>query len=72
MLILASLADGPKHGYAIMKDIESFPGNKIGPGTLYTAITRLVVKTDTGTAHRRAPATLSDYHYGDSVPGKPT
>ena len=44
MLILASLADGPKHGYAIMKDIELFSGNKIGPGTLYTAITRLVEK----------------------------
>ena len=42
MLILASLAEGPKHGYAIMKDIESFSGNQLGPGTLYTAITRLV------------------------------
>jgi DNA-binding PadR family transcriptional regulator len=44
MLILASLADGRKHGYAIMKDIESFSGNKVLPGTLYTAITRLVEK----------------------------
>src|SRR5215510_1090530 len=42
LLILASLADGPKHGYAIMKDIEAFSGNRLGPGTLYTAITRLV------------------------------
>lgn len=42
VLILTSLADGPKHGYAVMQDIERFAGTKIGPGTLYTAITRLV------------------------------
>ena len=44
MLILASLASGSKHGYAIMTDIEAFSGVAIGPGTLYTAITRLVEK----------------------------
>jgi DNA-binding PadR family transcriptional regulator len=44
LLILASLANGPKHGYAIMQDIVSFSGMKLGPGTLYTAITRLVEK----------------------------
>ena len=44
MLILASLASGPKHGYAIMSDVEAFSGVAIGPGTLYTAITRLVEK----------------------------
>jgi len=32
LLILASLANGSKHGYAIMQDIESFSGNKPGPG----------------------------------------
>jgi DNA-binding PadR family transcriptional regulator len=37
MLILASLADGRKHGYAIMKDIELFSGNTLLPGTLYTS-----------------------------------
>jgi DNA-binding PadR family transcriptional regulator len=42
LLILASLASGPKHGYAIMRDVEAFSGVAIGPGTLYTAITRLV------------------------------
>jgi DNA-binding PadR family transcriptional regulator len=42
LLILASLADGPKHGYAIMADVESFAEVRLGPGTLYTAITRLV------------------------------
>jgi DNA-binding PadR family transcriptional regulator len=42
LLILASLADGPKHGYAIMADVEQSIGATLGPGTLYTAITRLV------------------------------
>jgi DNA-binding PadR family transcriptional regulator len=44
LLILASLASGPNHGYAIMVDVETFAGVKLGPGTLYTAITRLVDK----------------------------
>ena len=38
---MASLADGDKHGYAMMEDIERFSGLKLGPGTLYGAITRL-------------------------------
>ena len=39
--ILISLADGPKHGYAITLDIESLTGKRPGPGTLYGAIARL-------------------------------
>ncbi len=41
LLILASLAEGDKHGYAIMEDVEAFAGVRLGPGTLYGAITRL-------------------------------
>lgn len=41
LLVLASLADSDKHGYAMMDDIESFAGVRLGPGTLYGAITRL-------------------------------
>jgi DNA-binding PadR family transcriptional regulator len=41
LLILASLADGEKHGYAMMEDIQRFAGVRLGPGTLYGAITRL-------------------------------
>ncbi len=41
ILILASLAGGTKHGYAIMEDIETFAGMRPGPGTLYGAIARL-------------------------------
>jgi DNA-binding PadR family transcriptional regulator len=40
-LILSSLADGAKHGYALTKDIESFAGLRIAPGTLYEALSRL-------------------------------
>jgi DNA-binding PadR family transcriptional regulator len=40
-LILASLAEGPKHGYALIKDIGHFAGVKLGPGTLYGALQRL-------------------------------
>lgn len=42
-LILSSLADGePKHGYALTKDIETFAGIHLAPGTLYAALDRLV------------------------------
>jgi DNA-binding PadR family transcriptional regulator len=41
ILILASLAEGEKHGYAMMEDIERFGGVRLGAGTLYGAITRL-------------------------------
>lgn len=41
LLILTSLAEGPKHGHALAKDIETFAGVVLGPGTLYGAITRL-------------------------------
>lgn len=41
LLVLTSLAAGPKHGYALMKDIESFSGLRLGPGTLHGAIGRL-------------------------------
>jgi DNA-binding PadR family transcriptional regulator len=42
VLILASLSSGPKHGYALIKDIEEMAGATLGPGTLYGALTRLV------------------------------
>lgn len=41
LLILTSLASGSKHGHALLLDIESFAGVRLGPGTLYGAITRL-------------------------------
>jgi DNA-binding PadR family transcriptional regulator len=41
LLILVSLAEAPKHGYAIQQDIEQLSGRRLGPGTLYGAIARL-------------------------------
>ena len=41
VLVLTSLADGPKHGYALIKDVEQFAGVTLGPGTLYGALARL-------------------------------
>lgn len=41
ILILTSLADGSKHGYAIQQDIERLTGRRLGPGSLYGAIARL-------------------------------
>jgi DNA-binding PadR family transcriptional regulator len=41
ILILTSLAGGPKHGHGLSKDIEGFTGVVLGPGALYGAITRL-------------------------------
>jgi DNA-binding PadR family transcriptional regulator len=41
LLILTSLASGAKHGYALQQDISAFAAVKLGPGTLYGAISRL-------------------------------
>lgn len=41
LLILVSLGEGPKHGYALMTDIEAETGRPMGPGTLYAALARL-------------------------------
>lgn len=41
ILILTSLAGSPKHGYALIKDIEEFAGVKLGAGTLYGALAGL-------------------------------
>ncbi len=41
LLILLSLADGPKHGYAMIEDIAQFSGTLFEPGTLYGALMRL-------------------------------
>jgi DNA-binding PadR family transcriptional regulator len=41
LLVLTSLADGPKHGYAIIADVAAFSGVRMEPGTLYRALSRL-------------------------------
>lgn len=44
VLILGSLAGGPKHGYSLQRDIESDDGVALGAGTLYGALARLEAK----------------------------
>ena len=41
LLVLVSLAGGPRHGHAILLDVLGFSGVRLGPGTLYGAIGRL-------------------------------
>lgn len=41
LLIMVSLSEEPKHGYAIMADVEAGTGRPLGPGTLYAALARL-------------------------------
>src|SRR4051794_24729780 len=41
LLVLASLATGAKHGHAMIEDIVSLCGSRLGSGSLYGAIARL-------------------------------
>ena len=62
LLVLASLAEGEKHGYAMMEDIERFAGVRLGPGTLYGAITRLEERgwiRTVASKDRRQPYTIT-------------
>lgn len=63
LLVLASLAESDKHGYAMMDDVERFAGVRLGPGTLYGAITRLEqrgwIRAVRSVDDRRRPYTLT-------------
>jgi DNA-binding PadR family transcriptional regulator len=62
-LILASLAEGPRHGYALQKDIAAYAGVQLGPGTLYGAIARLEERgliEPAGEPGRQRPYRLTD------------
>ena len=43
---LSSMKDEEKHGYAIMRDVEALSGGavKIGPGTMYGSIKRMLAE----------------------------
>jgi len=41
VLVLTSLASGPKHGYALIQDIQEFAGVTLGPGSLYGCLSKL-------------------------------
>ena len=60
VMILISLADGPKHGYLILKDVEERTGGdvRLGTGTLYGLIKRflddeLIIETRADDERRR-------------------
>lgn len=43
--VLLALADGPSHGYGIMQEVDEFSAGstRLGPGTLYRSIQRMLV-----------------------------
>jgi DNA-binding PadR family transcriptional regulator len=71
LLILLCLSPGPKHGYAIMKEVESLSDGRVhlSTGTLYGALKRLldegwIVRVDdpepNGTDRERKAYILTD------------
>jgi DNA-binding PadR family transcriptional regulator len=60
--ILLVLADGEKHGYAIMKEVEAQTGGRIkmGPGTLYGSIKRMLSAGLIETTDERPDPALDD------------
>src|ERR1017187_628895 len=62
ILVLTSLSSGERHGYALIQDIETFAGGRLGPGTLYGAIGRLEQRgliEPVGETGRRRPYRLT-------------
>jgi len=60
--ILLTLADGEKHGYAIMREVERTTAGKVrlGPGTLYGTIQRLLKSGLIVESSERADASVND------------
>jgi len=60
--ILLALVDGDKHGYGIMKDVETQTSGrlKLGPGTLYGTIKRLLAAGLIAEIDERPDPTLGD------------
>jgi DNA-binding PadR family transcriptional regulator len=62
-LVLCVLADGPMHGYAINTAIEDLTGERLGPGSLYGALSRLEAKglvVALGETGRQRPVQLTE------------
>ena len=60
--ILLALADGERHGYGIMSDVEELSGGatRFGPGTLYTSIKRLLTSGLIEESEKRPDPKLDD------------
>jgi DNA-binding PadR family transcriptional regulator len=65
---MASLAEGAKHGYAIIQEVEATSGVRMGPGTLYGALSRLekrgLIEPLDGVDPRRRPYQLTPHGSG--------
>ena len=61
--ILLALSDGPLHGYAIMKRVEEESRLKMGPGTVYGSLQRLV---DAGLVGEIGPDGATDRRRGNA------
>ena len=61
--IMVAVANQPKHGYAIMKDILDLGGFSMRPGTLYAALARMqraqLVEEIQTSDYRRRPFRLT-------------
>jgi DNA-binding PadR family transcriptional regulator len=57
LLVLCALAEGPLHGYAINTALERLTGERLAPGSLYGALTRLeakgLIEASDGTGRQR-------------------
>lgn len=62
--IMVAVANQPKHGYAIMKDILDLGGFSMRPGTLYAALARMeraqLVEEIQTSDYRRRPFRLTE------------
>ena len=60
--ILIALAEGERHGYAIIQDVERETGGviRIGPGTLYGALKRMVQSGWVRESARRPDPSIDD------------
>jgi DNA-binding PadR family transcriptional regulator len=60
--ILLALADGERHGYAIMQEVEDRTGGEVrlGPGTLYGSIKRMLAAQLIEESGRRPAADRDD------------
>ena len=64
LLLMISLASGAKHGHAMLLDVERFAGVRLGPGTLYGALSRLETSGQVEALPeegRRRPYRLTDH-----------
>lgn len=60
--VLLALAEGERHGYAIIKDVESRTEGRVrmGPGTLYGAVKRMLDEGLIEESDERPDAALDD------------